>query len=80
MVSKATDRCAPPRSRATEGGAIAGQSAERRGRAHGAAGVSADGGYRRTLLHARHRSTGRPAGECARIAWLHAIANSAFSP
>ena len=59
---------------ATDGGAIAGHPAERRGRAHGAAGVSADGGYRRTLLHARHRSTGRPAGECARIAWLHAIA------
>src|ERR1700683_2908168 len=68
-------RAALPRfgSAETEGGAIAGQTAERRGHANGAAGVGADRSHRRPLLHAGNAATGRASGEPLRIARLDAI-------
>ena len=58
---------------AADGSAITGQAAKRRGSAHGAAGISADGRKRGALKHAGSRAAGRAAGERAGIAGLLAV-------
>ncbi len=62
---------APPR---PECRAIAGQPAQCRRHADGPSRIRADGGNRRTLLHAGRASAGRPSCECLRIPRLCAVA------